>query len=135
MFKTGILLLTILTISGCRSVETAVVCSEVKHNEIAPVEKCAIDFKNGWCRCFMFDLNRWLQTSEPKDYDLEYCDGIQGARIETEAIEVRPKVKALWRLKENLCGDQSPRKKQASKTLSSPISTPRMPREREFYSH
>jgi hypothetical protein len=51
----------------------------------------------------MFDLNTWTTLGEATNHPLDYCDGISGYRITDEAEEIRPKVKAMSRLKENLC--------------------------------
>jgi hypothetical protein len=95
----GIALLMILT----TSCQTRLVCKELKKNEIKPLEKCSISFKLQRCRCRMFDLNTWTTLGEATNHPLDYCDGISGYRITDEAEEIRPKVKAMSRLKENLC--------------------------------
>jgi hypothetical protein len=79
------------------------ICDELKKHEIAPLEKCTIDMKLSVCRCRIFNINNWTTIGTPANHPLEYCDGIQGFRTEVEAVEVRPKVKAMYRLKENLC--------------------------------
>lgn len=98
----GIALLMIL-IPSCTSVETRAVCSELKHQEIKPVEKCTISFKFQKCRCQMFNMNNWTSIGAAEDHPLEYCEDISGFRLTDTATEIRPKVKAMARLKDNLC--------------------------------
>lgn len=99
-----ILLLTTF-LGSCRSVQTSVICSEIRNQEINPVELCDISFQFLRCRCRQFDMNSWASTSEAVDYPLEHCDGMAGFKLDDMALEIRPKVKALYRLKENLCND------------------------------
>lgn len=99
----GIALLMILTTSCQTTVQQRAICRELRTQEIVVGEKCAINIKKNFCRCFLFDINQWKQVGDVTTHDLEYCDGVQGFRASFEAVEVRPKVKALYRLKENLC--------------------------------
>lgn len=39
------------------------------------------------------------------DFPLKQCEGVAGFYIEDIAIEIRPKIKAMYRLKGNLCED------------------------------
>lgn len=56
------------------------------------------------CRCRLFNVNSWSAVGVAKDYPLSYCDGIAGFKLDPDiALEIRPKVKAMYRLKENLC--------------------------------
>jgi hypothetical protein len=99
-----ILLLTTF-LASCRSVQTQMVCNELRNQQIKPVEMCDISFKFNRCRCRMFDINSWNALSEAVDHPLNYCDGIAGFRLEDIATEIRPKIKAMYRLKGNLCGE------------------------------
>jgi hypothetical protein len=126
----GTLLLMILTLSGCNSIERKAICKEIKKNEIIPLEKCMISFKFQKCRCRIFNMNTWETIGEAYDQPLEYCDGISGYKAIDEAVEIRPKVKALSRLKENLC---QPKQTKNSKSLNKNITTPRAQEEGRSY--
>lgn len=103
--------LLMIFLTSCRSVERRVICAEIRKQEIAPVEMCDIQvdtdvFENlvsARCRCRQFDINSWTALTEPVNHPLWHCNHIAGYRLEAIATEVRPKVKALYRLKENLC--------------------------------
>lgn len=103
MLKIITALLMMFLINSCNSVQTRAVCRELRKNEILPVEMCDMSFKFKRCRCRNFDVNAWKELSEPIDHPLEHCDGIAGFRLEEIALEMRPKIKAMYRLKENLC--------------------------------
>jgi hypothetical protein len=100
-----IILLSMTFFHSCQSVQTGMVCSELKKQQIKPVEMCDISFTFNRCRCRMFDMNKWAALTKPVDHDIGYCDGIAGFRLNDEAIEIRPKIKAMYRLKENLCAN------------------------------
>lgn len=130
MLKLTIMLLTILWVSGCRSMNTSIVCSQLKEHEIPPIKSCDISMRLNRCRCRCFDYNSWnelpLKTCkefrdvsreeirkvrrkktgefyEAVNYPADHCEGISGSFLDTLATEVRPRVKALHQIKENLC--------------------------------
>lgn len=102
---TKILTIALLMISlvSCRSIERRVVCNELRKHEISPVEMCDINIKFDRCRCRSFDLNSWNELSEPVNYPLSHCDKMTGFNTDVAAVEIKPKIKALYRIKENLC--------------------------------
>lgn len=110
MIRNTILLLMIF-LTSCRSVEQRVVCSELRKQEILPTEMCDIKIEldafdnlvEARCRCRQFDMNSWTALTEPVNQPLSYCNNIAGYRLEAIALDIRPKVKAMYRLKENLC--------------------------------
>jgi hypothetical protein len=104
--KLIIILLLTTFLTSCRSVQTQMVCTELKKQEINPIEMCDVSIKFNRCRCRLFDLNSWTAKGEAVDHDLQHCDGIAGYRLNDIAVEVRPKIKAMYRLKENLCANQ-----------------------------
>lgn len=96
-----ITLLSMISLASCR---TSFVCSELKKQEINHVEMCDISLTFERCRCRLFDVNSWNAVSPAQDYPLSYCDGIAGFKLDPDiTLEIRPKVKAMHRLKENLC--------------------------------
>lgn len=102
---TKILTILLLTtfLASCRSIERRMICSELRKHEIAPIEMCDINIKFDRCRCRSFDFNSWEALSEPVNHPLEYCDKLTGFKLDVAAVEVKPKIKAMYRLKENLC--------------------------------
>lgn len=103
MFRIITILLMTFFLSGCRSVERRLTCAQIEAHQIPHVEFCDISFKFNRCRCRMFDMNSWEPTTEPIDYELEYCEGVAGPHLADIARDVRPNVKALAQLKRNLC--------------------------------
>ena len=97
-----IVLLTTFLVS-CRSIERRMICSELDNYQIKPIEMCDINIKFYRCRCRQFDFNSWEALSEPINHPLEYCDKLVGFNINDIAVEIKPKIKAMYRLKENLC--------------------------------
>lgn len=75
--------------------------SSCKSPVIRDVEMCDISFSFNRCRCRMVDLNTLKSKSEPINYDLEYCEGFAGFRLEDIAEEIVPKVKAKVRICED----------------------------------
>lgn len=100
---TILLMLFLVAANSCTSVERSAICSEIHNQEIAPIEMCDINFKFARCRCRQFDINKWVELSKPENHPLEYCDKISGFRLDAAAVEIGPKIKAMSRLKENLC--------------------------------
>jgi hypothetical protein len=95
--------LSMIFLASCQSVERRAVCSELRKQEIKTIEMCDISIKFDRCRCRSFNLNSWTELSEPVNHPLAYCDKMVGFKADAAALEVRPKVKAMYRLKENLC--------------------------------
>ena len=110
------LLMTLCLSARCTSVNTNLVCAQIKKHEIAPVVNCDISFVHKRCRCRCFDYNAWerLDLKECKEFDgmtgnrsvdftLETCDGMSGFDLDDAALKLRPNIKALHALKGNLC--------------------------------
>lgn len=110
-----ILLLMILTLDGCVSVTQRLACAQIKKHQIPLVPKCEISFQFVRCRCRCFDYNNWNtvplnkcerfagEVGNTKDFELSYCDGIDGSFLSDEATAIRPNVKALANIRANLC--------------------------------
>lgn len=92
--------LSMIFLASCR---TTLVCNELRRQEIKDIEMCDINIKFDRCRCRMFDFNEWEATSEAVNHPLSYCDKLVGFNIEDIATEVKPKIKAMFRLRENMC--------------------------------
>jgi hypothetical protein len=114
MLKSTIILLMILCLSGCRSVNTQIICAQLETHKINPIKSCDVSFKFNRCRCRCFDFNTWERLdwkkcgveeegSEPISYPIESCEGISGFFLDEAAVEIRPNIKAMSRLKDNLC--------------------------------
>lgn len=105
MAKSTITLLTMfLVLVSCQSVNTKLVCAQLKKHEIKPHQLCDISFKFNRCRCREFDFNTWKELADPVNYPVEHCEGIAGFYIDPDIAEdIRPQVRALSNLKGNLC--------------------------------
>jgi len=128
VLKTMIVLWMIFTLSACQTTyEQRLICKQIVQHQIPPTRLCDISFKYDRCRCRCFDYNSWDALSlnqcptldknigavklitenknkvEVIDFELEYCDGIGGSFNTDQVTNVRPNVKALYRIKENLC--------------------------------
>jgi hypothetical protein len=99
-----ILLLTISLVS-CRSIERQMICKELKNQEIKPVTLCDISFQFNRCRCRTFNFNKWQALDAPVNLPIEACEGMAGFKLEEIATEISPKIKAMGRLKDNLCDE------------------------------
>lgn len=104
MLKNMIAALMIFSISSCRSFERQLICGQIQEHQIKPHELCDISFQFNRCRCREFDFNTWEALSEPENRPLEYCEGIAGFHVKDIATDIRPNVKALDEIKNNLCG-------------------------------
>lgn len=98
-----LLLLMIYVASSCRSVERQLICNEVEKYQIAPTESCITSIKFESCLCAPFDVNTWSITGDYEKKPLEYCDGIEGVKVEFGVQEIQPKFIALQRLREESC--------------------------------
>ena len=129
MLKLTMMLLTILWVSACRSPNTQIVCSQLETHKIKNIKSCDISFRFNRCRCRCFNMNAWKEQPlkdckefsgvvpeevrkfkkktgevyEAVNYPADHCEGISGFYLDTIATEVRPNVKALNQIKENLC--------------------------------
>jgi hypothetical protein len=52
-------------------------------------------------------VNNWTAVSEAVDEPLANCEGLVGFSQEDIANNVRPNVRALDRIKRNVCGEKS----------------------------
>jgi predicted alpha/beta superfamily hydrolase len=99
-----IMIALLMIFSGsCQTVNQKVVCSQIRKHEIPVVKMCDISFKFNRCRCRNFDLNSWNAVGEAENLPLEQCEGVAGFFVEDIAVKIRPNIKAMYRLKENLC--------------------------------
>lgn len=102
---TKILTILLLTISlaSCRALERKMVCAELDKQKIKPVQMCDWNEKFDRCRCRTMDFNSWSALSEAENFPRSYCDKLAGFKLDVVATEIKPKIKAVNRLKENLC--------------------------------
>lgn len=110
--KAIIMMLLMTFLVGCK---TKIICRQIKSAIIRPLPLCDISFQFNRCRCSCFDINKfqsvndnactWPDGNEFKsgDYPIKTCEGVSGFFNEDWAIEVRPKIKKLARLKEDYC--------------------------------
>ena len=108
---TTVVLLTTFLLSSCR---TKLICSEVRSATIKPLPLCDISFQFNECYCRCFDLNNFKEVNENKctwkygdfkegSYPLETCEGLSGFYVNDWAVEVKPKIKKLSRIKYDNC--------------------------------
>lgn len=64
---------------------------------IRDTEMCDISFLRDRCRCRLVDLNSLEVKSEAQNYELTYCEGFAGFKLEDIAEEIKPKTKAKIR--------------------------------------
>jgi len=104
MSKRLVTLLMIFFLSACEtSYQRKLACAQIKKHQIPHGEFCRVDLENMECQCKLFDTNNWDPLSELYIEELQYCHGITGHRDEFIATSVRPNVKALARIRRNLC--------------------------------
>lgn len=130
MLKLMMMLPMILCLNSCRSPNTQIVCAQLEEHKIPPMKSCDVSIKFSRCRCRCFNYNAWTElplkscpefTEEDRrdavkvrrkktgevyeavNFPLEHCDGISGSFLNRISTDVRPHVKALSQIKENLC--------------------------------
>lgn len=101
----------LLMISFVVSCKSKIICAEIKRDAIKYLPLCTVklDFNNCNCRCF--DFNNWATVDAELcgpdfvegNQDLELCDGISGFYTKDMALEVRPKIKDLARVRLDYC--------------------------------
>lgn len=107
--KTLITIASILFLSvSCRS---KLICNEIKAATIKNLPLCDISFQFNRCRCRCFNINTYT-TVEPEacgddfeagDYPITYCESLSGFFVEDWAVEIRPKIRRLDRIKGDYC--------------------------------
>ena len=111
MLKTTAMALTIFLLSSCK---TKLVCSQVRSAEVKALPLCDISLQFNQCFCRCFDLNKWREVSDNSckwkygdfkngSYPLKTCEGLSGFFIEDMALEVKPKIKKLSKIKSDYC--------------------------------
>ena len=108
---------------SCNTFQTRLVCKQIKAHQIKILPLCDISFQFNRCRCRCFDYNKWEASTlrscsglvdegeETKkingiqvvDKPLMYCEGVAGFFLEDAAQEIKPNIKALDQIKNNLC--------------------------------
>jgi hypothetical protein len=110
-------MLSTTLILSCNTINQALVCKQIKKHAIPLSPKCSPSWKFDRCRCRCFDYNKWETVDLNKcerfsgfssgeteyDFELDYCEGVDGSFLADEAVNIRPNVKALHALKGNLC--------------------------------
>jgi len=123
MKKLTMLLLMIFLSNGCQTViEQKLICAQINKYKIELVPTCDISVEFDRCRCRCMNLNtfepaknlkmcKWPKNFSGKvpdgfktySFPLEMCEGIAGQFVEDVAVKIRPNVKALNEVKNNLC--------------------------------
>ncbi len=127
MLKITTTLLMTFLVSCQSSYSTKLTCSRINAHQVKPHPMGDISFKFNRCRQRCFDMNSWSDlplktckefdgftpkkikredgtTYEAVDFPLEACEGIAGFFLNPDiALDIRPNVKALHELKENIC--------------------------------
>lgn len=108
------ILLSILFL-GNKCTDRKLVCAQIKTANIKALPLCDVKYiaqQDRWrCRCRCFDLDDYKTVDDLKcgenfrtdNYPLAVCDGLSGFFPEDWAQEIRPKIKKLKRLHNNLC--------------------------------
>lgn len=105
-------LLIVSLLSSC--VGKKVICTQLDASRIKALPLCDISFQFNRCKCRCFDFNNWSEIDDRAckwrygdfssgEYPLEACEGIAGFFVDDIAVEVKPKVKKLAKLKADLC--------------------------------
>ena len=122
--KTLITILSTILIVSCQSTTQRLACNGIRTHQIPPIAKCEASFTFVRCRCRCFDYNNWKtldlnkcerfkphlleafldeKNQQTVDMELSFCDGIDGSFAADQAVDMRPHVKALADIRENLC--------------------------------
>jgi len=110
--KTTRILIIILSTLFLISCKTKIICAQVRKNKIDHVPICDISFQFDRCRCRCFNLNDWDTVRDEKcgddfvggDFPVEVCEGIAGFYPSVMALELKPKIKDLARIRGDYCG-------------------------------
>lgn len=99
--KHNIMMLSILLlVSSC--VNTQLVCKAIP--EFNTVTLCSVSFKYEKCTCWEYDYEKQKSISDPIQMSFDECpETIIGYTAEDFAVELKPNIKKLDRLHENLC--------------------------------
>jgi len=108
-----IMMLLMIFWAGCKTI----VCRDVRRYQIPTVKLCDISIKFERCRCRLFNANNWTALSEAEDGPLSDCEGLAGFNQSDIALSVRPNVKALDRIKRNLCGEDKEAGREVSELI------------------
>lgn len=98
-----IIIILMICLVGCRSIERALVCHAIQDNELGTHEFCVTDITFNACRCRELSLDNFQGITPFVKKPLEYCDGMAGLKFESWGENIGPKLKALSRLKEERC--------------------------------
>jgi hypothetical protein len=83
----------------------ALVCRQVARHQVPTVKLCDISIKFDRCRCRLFNTNNWTAVGEAVNGPLRDCEGYAGFSLEDISDSIRPNVRALDRIKRNMCGE------------------------------
>ena len=98
-----IVVLLMILLVGCRSVERAIVCNAVESYKLGVHEICESSVRFNYCRCKLIDVDNWKELHPFEDADASKCDGLVGFKPEVWGKDLGPKFRALTRLKEERC--------------------------------
>ena len=127
--KMIIILVLVIFSTSCK---TDKICKQIKRNKINDLAICGISFQFDRCLCHCFNLTNFERSKlsscdefkEDQELDSIYatlyadkkgrkfykfpinkCEGISGFLNGKWALEVRPKIKSLKILREDICGE------------------------------
>tara|TARA_R110002020_G_scaffold50233_5_gene142143 strand:- start:766 stop:1071 length:306 start_codon:yes stop_codon:yes gene_type:complete len=100
-------------IVSCTSVNTNLVCSQLRKSDIKAMPWYDVSFKKNRCRVRCFDIDSYKRVSDGMcgddfrsgNYPLEKCEGVGGYKDKSWAREAKPKIKKRRNLFGNLCGE------------------------------
>lgn len=122
-----LLTIMLLTIFSTSCKQQKLICKEIESAKINPVVMYDVSFVFNRCRARCFDVNEWkaLPISncpklnqdqiisesteegfvESVNLDITACEGVAGFSIDDIAREMRPKIKRLSDLNEDICNN------------------------------
>src|SRR5690606_31317200 len=95
--RTYIVVLLMIFLSSCRSVERTLVCNAVEDYSVGVIEACTYSHQFKGCYCYDFDFESWSAVSDVRREDESYCDDLQGFKLDYSLQHIQPKIKALSR--------------------------------------
>lgn len=108
-----VLIMMMLWTTFLTSCRTAIVCEDIERAEMVPLNYCDISFKfnEARCRCRCLDPNTYTtlpdlscgEDYQSGNFELEACQGIAGFSLDDVALEVKPNISRLNKIKEHYC--------------------------------
>jgi len=113
MIKMLMTMLLMIYTTSCTSVNTNIVCSQLRKSDIKAMPWHDISIKFDRCRVRCLDIDSFKQVPDGEcgddfrsgNFPLEKCEGVAGFKQVNWAREAKPKIKKRRNLYGNLCGE------------------------------